>query len=64
MDSNEKPQPPGTEVPDALTDPHPDDRRPRDQRRPDLGDLSSAIMPDSMDGPAEPDERSKGGGEG
>jgi|1185.fasta_scaffold166874_2 hypothetical protein len=60
MEHSEKPEAPGAEVPDALTDPHPDDKRPRDARRPDLGDLSSALMPDSMDGPARPGEDPKG----
>jgi hypothetical protein len=56
MDENEmRPEAPEAEVPDELTEPQEDDLRPRDERRPDLGDVSSAIMPDSMDGPAKPD---------
>ncbi|MDT5014205.1 MAG: hypothetical protein QOD39_365 [Mycobacterium sp.] len=55
MDENQtRPEAPEAEVPDELTEPHEDDLRSRDERRPDLGDLSSAIMPDSMDGPAKP----------
>jgi hypothetical protein len=51
-----RPEAPEAEVPDELTEPQEDDLRSRDERRPDLGDVSSAIMPDSMDGPAKPDD--------
>jgi hypothetical protein len=55
MEDNEKPRAPDAEVPDRLTSPEKRER-PGDERKPDLSDISSAIMPDGMDGPARPED--------
>jgi|tagenome__1003787_1003787.scaffolds.fasta_scaffold20879312_1 hypothetical protein len=58
MEDNKKPRAPDTEVPDRLTSPEKQEQ-PGDERSPGLEDISSAIMPESMEGRAHPKDEGR-----